>query len=193
MGRKPNTEVRREQIVEGLLQELSESGYERASIKSIAARAGLASGLVHYHFASKQHILLAAVDALIGEADRRFADALTASALPAERLAAFVTTRIGLGASADAKQAKAWIAVIAETMGLTEVRQRVSRWLARDQAQLTKLFADAGVDAPAEHAAAFLALILGSFSLHAIGVAGIPRGYAERQLLGWLRTTLPPT
>lgn len=191
MGRKSNTEVRRQQIIDALQTEMASTGYERASIKSIAERAGLAPGLVHYHFKSKQEILLALVDQLIVQAEQRFDEAMNVAGTAQTRLAAFVSTRVGLGAGADAAQVKAWIGILAEAMGQTKVRNRVAKWLAGDQQQLTALFDEAGSSAPAEHAATLLALILGSFSLHAIPVAGIPSGYAERQLLQWIATVLP--
>ncbi|HWY26056.1 MAG TPA: TetR/AcrR family transcriptional regulator [Nevskia sp.] len=191
MGRKPNTDQRRAQIIEALLGELAAVGYERASIRSVAARAGLTPGLVHYHFHNKEEILLALVDGLIAEAEAGFAPVLEGAAAPARKLAAYVSSRVGLGPSSDNEQVRAWVGVIAETMGQTKVRSRVARWLAKDHVQLAVLFKEAGCVAVDEHAAALLAMILGSFSLHAIKVSGIPRGYAEPELLRWLDAVLP--
>lgn len=191
MGRKPNTDQRRAQIIEALLGEMAAGGYERASIRSIAARAGLTPGLVHYHFHSKEEILLALVDGLIAQAEARLAPVLESAEAPARKLAAYVSSRVGLGPAADSEQVRAWVGVIAETMGQARVRSRVARWLAQDHARLAGLFAQAGAAAPEELAASLLALILGSFSLHAIKVPAIPRGYAEPQLLRWLAAVLP--
>lgn len=188
MGRKPNTEQRRAEIVEALRHEMAEVGYERASTKSIATRAGLAPGLVHYHFASKEAILLALVDRLIESAEQRFAE--SAGFAARARLAAFVATRVGLGAGSDPIQVRAWVGVIAETLGQAGVRERIGRWLAKDQARLAALFKAAGSRAPKPHAALLLAMILGSFSLHAIDVRGVPRGYALAQILAWLDAAL---
>jgi len=41
---------------------LSRQGYENTSIKDIAEEAGVAQGLVHYHYKSKQHLVLAVLD-----------------------------------------------------------------------------------------------------------------------------------
>lgn len=191
MGRKPNTDQRRAQIIEALLGELAAVGYERASIRSIAARAELTPGLVHYHFHNKEEILLALVDGLIAQGEARLAPLLDSAEAPARKLAAYVSTRVGLGPAADHEQVRAWVGVIAEAMGQVKVRSRVARWLGKDHQQLAALFAQAGAQAPEELAAALLAQILGSFSLHAIRVNGIPRGYAEPQLLRWLEAVLP--
>jgi TetR/AcrR family transcriptional repressor of bet genes len=165
---------------------MSTVGYERASTKSIAAKAGLAPGLVHYHFKSKQEILLALIDRLIEDAEDRFEQAMMTDESCKAKLTAFVTTRVGLGATADAEQVKAWVSILAEAMAQTKVRNRVSKWLSGDHSHLSTLLAEAGSATPAEHAATLLAMILGSFSLFAINVNGIPRGYAEPQILQWL-------
>lgn len=198
MGRKPNTEQRRAQIVEAMRGELADVGYERASIKSIAERAGLGAGLIHYHFASKQDILHALVDGLIEEADRRaLAAAAAAEATTAQQqLAAWISARVGLPAGShcdshqDAEPVRTWITVIAEAMAQQGVRSRLASWLARDHAHLVDLFERCGAGPAAPARAALLqASVLGSFSLHALRVPGLPRGYAEPELLRWLELT----
>ena len=51
----------RERIVAAAYQVLVERGYEATSVKDIGAAAGVAPGLVHYYFGSKEELLLAAV------------------------------------------------------------------------------------------------------------------------------------
>ena len=53
---KPDTS---ERILEAAFNVLSRQGYENTSIKDIAEDAGVAQGLVHYHFKSKQQLVLA--------------------------------------------------------------------------------------------------------------------------------------
>jgi TetR/AcrR family transcriptional repressor of bet genes len=190
MGRKPNTELRRQQIIDALRQEMASIGFERASTRSIAEKAGLAPGLVHYHFKSKQEILLALVDNLIEDAERRFQGALQEGSTPAGRLAMFITTRVGLGPTADADQVKAWVGIFSEAMGQSKVRTRVAKWLRQDHERLAFMFEEAGVAEPGERAAALLSMILGSFSLFTLNVSGIPKGYAEKQAQLWLQATL---
>lgn len=190
MGRRPNTESRRRQIIDALLREIAETGYERTSTVSIAARAGLAPGLIHYHFKSKEEILLALVDELIAFAQLSGAAAMDAAAAPDAKLAAYISARVGLGPQADENQVKAWVAILAEAMGLASVRSRVAQWLADDHALIVQLFEQAGVSRQHEHASMLLASILGSFTLHAINLPAVPRGYAESQLLAWLKSVL---
>jgi AcrR family transcriptional regulator len=49
----------RERILQAAFTVLSRQGYENASIKEIAEEAGVAQGLVHYYFKSKQLLVLA--------------------------------------------------------------------------------------------------------------------------------------
>ena len=187
MGRKPNTDSRRQQIVAALLEEISVTGYERASTKSIAARAGLAPGLIHYHFKSKEEILLALVDMLIELAEAGFAEAMKSAESASEKLAAFVTSRVGLDPTFDSAAVKAWVSILAEAMGQIGVRDRVAHWLGKDHTRLARLFKEAGSSQPKEQASLLLAMILGSFTLHAINVSGVPKGYAERNIQDWLK------
>ena len=52
----------RARILEAAFAALSRDGYENVSIKDIAEEAGVAQGLVHYHYKSKQQLVLAVLD-----------------------------------------------------------------------------------------------------------------------------------
>ena len=60
MTKKETKEKRMEDIILAAVDEFMEKGYERASMDSIAFRAGVSKGGVYYHFQSKDEILLAA-------------------------------------------------------------------------------------------------------------------------------------
>lgn len=190
MGRRSNTDTRRQQIVAALAAEMAEGGYARASTRSIAERAGLAPGLVHYHFDSKEAILLALLEQLIASADARFEAAAEGAGHPPAILEAFVSARLGPGSEREAQQVGLWVNLIAEAMGMPEVRRRLSAWFAHDLRRLARLFRQCGASEPGAKAATLLSMLLGSFSLHAICVPGVPRGYAEAQTLAWLKTVL---
>ena len=49
----------REKIIQAAFTVLSRNGYENTSVKEIAEQAGVAQGLVHYYFKSKQVLVLA--------------------------------------------------------------------------------------------------------------------------------------
>ncbi len=59
----------REKILQAALTVLSRDGYENASIKEIAEEAGVAQGLVHYYFKSKQQLVVAVLFAVCEQMD----------------------------------------------------------------------------------------------------------------------------
>ena len=190
MGRPPNTDLRRQQIVDALQAEMAVAGFSRATTKSIAERAGLAPGLVHYHFKDKEAILLTLVERLIEQADARYETLSAKVGSPADKLRAFIGARVGEGAAAEAEQVAVWVTLMADAMAIAPVRERLSAWLTRDQKHLASLFRAAGVDSPGARAAFLTSSVLGSFSMHALRLKGVPKGYAAPQLRAWLESLL---
>ena len=80
---------------------IARHGYEKATIQAIAAQAGLAPGLIHYHFKNKQEILVsligtmaqAAARALPRRAGRRGRAGRSACARTSMRASAWATAR----------------------------------------------------------------------------------------------------
>src|SRR6266851_2440966 len=59
-GERPQlSSENREKILQAAFAVLSRQGYENTSIKVIAEEAGVAQGLVHYYFKSKQQLVIA--------------------------------------------------------------------------------------------------------------------------------------
>ena len=65
MGRKSIASERREQIIWALYDCLVEKGHEKVTIKEIAAKAGLPSGVIHYYFKSKDDIVSNLAEAMV--------------------------------------------------------------------------------------------------------------------------------
>ena len=65
--RAPRGEAR-ERIVTAAVEAFAEKGFEAASTRDIAQRAGTDQGLVTYHFPSKDQLWRAAADRLMGAA-----------------------------------------------------------------------------------------------------------------------------
>ncbi len=129
MSRSSNTELRRKQIVQGLMAIMAEDGYDGATIPLIAKAAGLTPGLIHYHFNNKQSILIALIDHLNDSVQKRFLE-LTKKNDGAEQLRAFIQAYVGLGKGSDARAVACWIAIGAEAVRQSEVRtayQRVTK------------------------------------------------------------------
>lgn len=75
MAEQQEAQERRKQILEAAVAVFAERGYQRATVKEIAARAGIAPGTIYLYFRNKRELLLALAETLI----RRAADALLAS------------------------------------------------------------------------------------------------------------------
>src|SRR5215207_4597951 len=102
MARPSNSEERRGQIVDGLLEVMARQGYAQATVAAIGKAAGLTPGLLHYHFETKQDILVALVEQLTGALALRVARRLEAAGEgPRARLHAFLDAYVGLGEDAD--------------------------------------------------------------------------------------------
>lgn len=202
MARPSNTDERRQQITAGLRRVMAKRGYDGASITDIAKAARLTPGLLHYHFKSKQEILLALLDELVG-AHRQALEARLALANrePRAELAAFVDFHLGLGADADPERLACWILLTGEALRDSKVRVRLDQALASTAARLGDLIGR-GVservfvcDSPEVAAAALLACVQGYFVLAATARTLIPKGSAaiatKRMAAGLLGFELP--
>ena len=84
-GPNASTPARRAEIVRAALASFAEHGYERASLRDIAARAHLTHAALLRHFASKDDLLLAAL-AQRDDDDEDMARQIMQSKVPAERV-----------------------------------------------------------------------------------------------------------
>jgi TetR/AcrR family transcriptional regulator, transcriptional repressor of bet genes len=186
MPRPSNTQERRRQIAGALIKVMARRGYDGASVAGIAKTARLTPGLVHYHFESKQEILLAALDELVARHDARLDERLNAAGEddPHAQLAAFIDFHLGLGADADPEALACWLLISGEALREPKVRAGFQAALAGMSTRLVAIIRR-GVErrvftvAPPEPAAAaLLAAIQGYFVLAATARALIPRGSA---------------
>jgi TetR/AcrR family transcriptional repressor of bet genes len=172
-------------------------GYDGASIADVATAAGLAPGLVHYHFKNKLQILLVVVDEL-------FADHLAvlekdlahAGDDASRRLAAFIDLHLATGRSADPEALACWIAIIGEALREPSVREAHERATTALLDRLRVIVRD-GVSAGVFHtsdpraaAAALLAAIEGYLVMAATARSQIPRSTAAASVKAMARGLL---
>ena len=181
---RPSTESRRAQIVAALLPVLARNGYGKATIVEIARQAGLAPGLIHYHFANKREILVSLVRSMVEYANTRFEHASTAALTSLDRLRAHIDSRLALGDGANADMAAAWVMIGAEAVREPEVRAVYQEAIAAELQALTALITgalrDEGRDTSVAPrlAGALLALMEGAFQLASAAREVMPAGYA---------------
>lgn len=189
MGRPSNTARRRAEIVAALGVVIARQGYAGASVAAVAAEAGLAPGLVHYHFASKLEILVALVEQLAAQVTARTEARLARGGQdPLGRLLAAVDAHLALGPGADPAAVAAWVAVGAEATREPAVRRVYRAAVARRLEVLSGLFraslrAAGRSPAPARsYAAALAAAIEGAYQLSVAAPGALPRGFAAPTL-----------
>jgi TetR/AcrR family transcriptional repressor of bet genes len=189
--RQSNTEARRAQITGALLAVMARHGYERATIQAIATHAGLTPGLIHYHFKSKQEILVSLIGTMAQAAHARFLAVLGDQVEPWPRLRAYLQARLGLGDGAAPDIVAAWVMIGAEAVRQPEVRAVYERMVADELALLGRLLGDcfaAGerdTSGATALAAGLAALIEGAYQLSSAAGEVMPRGYAADAAIRW--------
>lgn len=93
--RRESEETRRADLIAATQALVSEGGPEAATVRAIAARAGVTAGLIRHYFQSKDELTRAAYLSLMDGMTAQGSDALEGvGAMPEERLAAFVAASL---------------------------------------------------------------------------------------------------
>ena len=88
---RESEERRRDQLIQAALQLIAEGGPKAATVREIAARAGVTPGLIRHYFDSKEGLTRAAYRQLMDGMTLRSAEELSAApSEPRARLAAFI-------------------------------------------------------------------------------------------------------
>lgn len=82
-GRRPGKQDTRDQILRAARAAFARSGFDAATVRAVAASAGVDAALVHHYFGTKEKLFLAAMDAPIDP--RRYVDTIVDG--PGDRLA----------------------------------------------------------------------------------------------------------
>jgi TetR/AcrR family transcriptional repressor of bet genes len=185
VARPPNTDQRRSEIVEGLLEVMATRGLRGASTAAIAEAAGLTPGLVHYHFKTKAAVLEGAIDALLGAHRRRVARALALATTPVERVDAWIDATAERD-DADPRAVACWVALAGEATSDAAVKGALKRALSTMIADVRPLLAAAlpgtADDEREALADGMLALVLGAFLLGATAPDAVVPGFLTTQL-----------
>jgi TetR/AcrR family transcriptional regulator, transcriptional repressor of bet genes len=195
MPRPSNTRERRAQIVRAFLEEVARRGYAGATVPQVAARAGLAPGLIHYHFASKQELLLELLRHLRGLVDERVRRRVRPGDGAPARLDAFLDALLSLERDADRGAVACWQVLGAEALHDRALGREYRRALRAFLRALEVILAGwpglrRAQIRPA--AAAILAAVQGCFALAACDPRAIPPGTAAASLRRMARGLLPP-
>lgn len=181
-----NTAERRVEIVDAMLRVLADQGWAKATIARVAREAGLTPGLLHYHFQSKQEILVELVHRIETEHESRIRRLSMQATTPTQRVQAMVLAYLKAGDEADASAVATWVIIVSEAIRQPEVRDAFSDAILRLTAPMRLAIQDGldagefntgGLDAEA-CAAAVMACVQGYYNLGVAARNTIPRGSA---------------
>lgn len=185
MPRKSNTEDRRAEIVAAMLTVIASNGYERATVQLIAKQAGLAPGLVHYHFKDKREILIALAKHLSDYVYERYSKFAEGADTAEKRLRAYLRARLGFGPGASADAVAAWVIVGSEAIRDEQVREVYQDAIGSEVKLLRELLSAYFADQQRSQTnvprltAVLMSFIEGAFQLSSAARKVMPRGYAE--------------
>ncbi|MGM0558755.1 MAG: TetR/AcrR family transcriptional regulator [Myxococcota bacterium] len=181
-----SSEERRAQISKAMLEVMAERGYAKASMPKIAEAADVTQGLIHYHFDSKQAILLQVLETIVDDQMGALEDVLGSGAEPAEALRAVIDLFLAAGESAQPAVVAAWVTISAEAIRQVEVREAFVEAITRlrdAMARAIRAGQEAGEFRLGEQSvdactAAILATIQGYYTVAAIDRESVPAGTA---------------
>ena len=193
--------LRREQIVRATVRCLARDGYSGLTMKKVAREARVSQGILHYYFGDKRAILVASLEAVTTDLDRRVAAAQARGGRdPWRRLAALLAACLGLAAEAR----EFWVVFVefwGETMHDRQLREINAALYERMRRQIGTLIAQ-GIRAGTfrrvdrlQAAAVILALVDGvslqlTFDPRAFGVATAVQ-FCEDALTRYLEKEAP--
>lgn len=194
MARPSNTTQRRLEIIQALLRVMSTTGYEKASIQVIAKEAGLKSGLIHYHFKTKQEILVELIAWLADKAQQQYILSVKGVSDAKHKLEVFIDSALSLGGGADEDAVAAWVVIGAEAMRQPEVQVAYQSVFTRNKSELMKLLNGYSEEYSLtlsqnnieSMAAMALSAIVGAYQLAVVIKTDMPRGYAATTLKAML-------
>lgn len=135
-------EVRREEILAAAVAEVGRCGFARTRVADVATALGVSTGLVYYHFATKERLLAAALDHAVARDLERLAAAVARPGTDLQRLRRILALYAPQG---TAPGWTLWVDAWAEALRNQELRSHVRtldrRWTDALTATIT-----AGVD-----------------------------------------------
>jgi AcrR family transcriptional regulator len=121
-GLSPSAQQRAQQIVDAAARVMSRQGYGNTTMKDIAAEAGIAPGLIHYYFDTKEDLLLAVTNALCDQMRLDAEEAFAASREQPPFARAWATLQATKGHLAMLDQQRLLLETL--TLSLSEPRMR---------------------------------------------------------------------
>jgi TetR/AcrR family transcriptional repressor of bet genes len=143
-------------------------------VAAVAARAGVAPGLLHHYFTGKADLLESLLDELVA----RFRQRVSGRERGADPLAAYADGAVALDGTADLVAARCWVGLFAEAVRNPTLFARVRRLV---DTEIVAIQRRSGGRLSDHDAAAVLAFVIGALVLGA---------FAPRKTAGFAATSL---
>jgi len=190
VGRPSNSDERRNQILTAFMKAIAKKGYSGASIQEIAAEADMTPGLIHYHFKSKQEILMtlfARLESLVKERFLARIEQTGKELSPIMRLHSLIEAFLEVDQKSDELAVSSWTMISAEAITNTELKRAYREVVEKQLAELEEaikvtLPSKRASQKTREIASATLAAIHGSFLLALTTPGLIPKGSAAKSV-----------
>ncbi len=161
MARPSVRAERRSEVARAFARVLGAHGQGGATIAAVAAEAGIAPGLVHHYFESKQDLYEMLLEQMLAEFRRRI------ESHPAtDPLEAYVSAALVLDERSDVAAARAWVGLFAEALGDPVLFAKVRRMMDTEVAHVERRSRGSLSTADASAVVAFVvgALVFGAFA-----------------------------
>lgn len=124
---KDTVSKRRREIIHGLKLCMAEIGYEKASLRNIAMKGGIPPGSIHYHFRTKEEILLALLQDLVAIEDKRYQSLISSTTAPKVKMDFFIDSHLSPDVGAEVGDMASLIHIAALAATRTELRVAYQR------------------------------------------------------------------
>jgi TetR/AcrR family fatty acid metabolism transcriptional regulator len=94
--RKLSTHIRKEQLIRGVLKVIARDGTKRLSVASVSREIGLVPSALYRHFHSKEQMLSAVLDYIVGRIQHNFHDVCEETEEPLLRMQRFLQRQLKL-------------------------------------------------------------------------------------------------
>jgi len=191
MAREAIKEIRREQLIEATIDCIARKGFSEFTLAEVAETAKLSTGIVNFYFKSKETLLNATLQSMVGEYRKRWHAAVEAAPpSPAAKITAMLEGDFQR-LVANRKTVTVWYAFWGETRWRPDFMSLCQDLNREFQSTAADLFAELGVEDPILIAKGFSAMSDGLWLDMLINPKETDRDVARRVVRRFLHGLFP--
>jgi TetR/AcrR family transcriptional repressor of bet genes len=191
MGRKPISEIRRQELIEAAYQLLITEGLPSLTVERVARQAGVSKGIIHHYFRDKKQLIEGALVHLSTFPGGVTFGRLKSAHTPAERIWAIVASNL----RAEVFQpsvCRAWLALCADASVYPEAKKSVKQYYTIMEKEFLAAFGTMlEKDEAAVVSADLVALLDGLWLRNAIRASSVGTVWATELVRDYLRHRVP--